>query len=133
MSWLFSFIFLVIRFTYPLYALLCSFSKSIIIFCSILSGNSVITSFLVLLNINGFIRFLSSIIFLSLFINILLNFDLLYKYPGIIKSNIDQSSIKLFSIGVPVNANLTLAFTFFIAFVIIASGFLMFWASSIIQ
>ena len=39
-----------------------------------------------------------------------LNFFSLYKYSGIIKSNIDHSSINEFSIGVPVNANLTLDF-----------------------
>ena len=49
------------------------------------------------------------------------------------KSKIDQSSIRLFSIGVPVKANLTLALTFLTALVIIESGFFIFCASSIIQ
>ena len=64
--------------------------------------------------------------FLSSLTNIFSNLNLLYKYPGIIKSNIDQSSKRLFSIGVPVSANFDFAFIFFIACVITESGFFIF-------
>ena len=37
--------------------------------------------------------------------NCLLNLVWEYRYPGMIKSKMDQSSVRLFSIGVPVKAN----------------------------
>ncbi|MPM48038.1 hypothetical protein SDC9_94759 [bioreactor metagenome] len=84
------------------------------------------TSDLVLLRINGFINFFKFSLLLSLYINKSWNLLLLYKYPGITKSKIDHNSIKLFSIGVPVRANLTLALTFFTASVLNAIGFFIF-------
>ena len=46
------------------------------------------------------------------------------RYPGIIKSKIDQRSRRLFSIGVPVKASLWLAFNCFTFLVFNASMFL---------
>ena len=55
-----------------------------------------------------------------------LNLLKLYKYPGIIKSNMDHNSTKLFSIGVPLKANLFFAFMDFTAYVTEAIGFFIF-------
>lgn len=46
------------------------------------------------------------------------------------KSNIDHSSDKAFSIGVPVNANLVLAVIYFIAFAFCVLLFFIYCASS---
>ena len=54
----------------------------------------------------------------------------LYKYPGIIKSNIDHSSESEFSIGVPVNANFVSALINFTAFEFLVLLFFMYCASS---
>ena len=70
---------------------------------------------------------------LSSKINLSLNLSLVNKYPGITKSNIDQSSIKLFSIGVPVKAILHLDLIFLTDKVACAAGFFIFCASSIMQ
>jgi len=94
------------------------------------------TSDFFLLSINGEIVFFkSSKIYLSSSLVIGLsyfsiNLFLEYNRPGNIKSNIDHNSNKLFSIGVPVSANLTLLFIFFTLIAFKDSGFFICCASS---
>ena len=59
-----------------------------------------------------------------------LNFAWLPRYPGIRKSKMDQSSVSVFSIGVPVSAKQLSDGRRLTARALCVAGFLMCWASS---